>query len=82
MSTLIDNVSGDQSAAEVAFFRPWFRIVPERLGTKVTLDSAMCALTLHLLDKSKADGRLISQSRVLYGKSTHALQQTLNHPSE
>ncbi|KLU87510.1 hypothetical protein MAPG_06509 [Magnaporthiopsis poae ATCC 64411] len=82
VSTLIDSISRDQSAAEVAFFRPWFRLVPERLGTKATLDSAMCALTLHLLGKSKADGRLISQSRMLYGQSIQALQQALNHPSE
>ncbi|KAL8370320.1 hypothetical protein RB595_000619 [Gaeumannomyces hyphopodioides] len=82
VSTLIDSISRDQSAAEVSFFRPWFRTVPERLGTRVTLDSAMCALTLHLLGKSRADGGLVSQSRVLYGQSIRALQHALNHPSE
>lgn len=82
VSTLIDSISRDQSAAEVSFFRPWFRAVPERLGAKVTLDSAMCALALHLLGKSRADGGLVSQSRVLYGQSIRALQNALNHPSE
>ncbi|KAL8303697.1 hypothetical protein RB600_007249 [Gaeumannomyces tritici] len=82
VSTLMDSISRDQPDAELSFFRPWFRAVPERLGAKVTLDSAMCALALHLLGKSRADAGLVSRSRVLYGRSIRALQHALNHPSE
>ena len=63
-------------------FNTWLTHVPAHLGTKVTLDSAMAAFTLHLLGKTNGDDRLVRESRSIYGQSLVALQMALNHPVE
>ncbi|KAB5558541.1 C6 zinc finger domain protein [Coniochaeta sp. 2T2.1] len=79
---IIQSLNATQASAEVRIFAPWFKDVPERLGHKVTLDSAMAAFTLHLLGKAKQDDVLIGESRTIYGQALVALQRALNHPAE
>jgi len=67
---------------EVSFFAPWFTSVPEHIGQKSHLDSAMSAFALHLLGKAKCDSDLIGESRSMYGQSLCSLQKALNHPTE
>ncbi|KAB5570190.1 hypothetical protein GE09DRAFT_698513 [Coniochaeta sp. 2T2.1] len=79
---IIQNLNDSQASNEARIFAPWFKDVPERLGHKVTLDSAMAAFTLHLLGKAKQDDVLIGESRAIYGQALVTLQRTLNHPAE
>ncbi|KAH8909917.1 hypothetical protein BR93DRAFT_428457 [Coniochaeta sp. PMI_546] len=82
INAIIHNLQESQAATEVRVFAPWFKDVPEHLGQKVTLDSAMAAFTLHLLGKAKQDNVLIRESLSIYGQSLGALQKALNHPEE
>jgi len=82
INAIIHNLHDSQGAAEVRVFAPWFKDVPEHLGQKVTLDSAMAAFALHLLGKAKEDDALVRESRSIYGQSLGALQQALNHAKE
>ena len=82
VSTMIDNIWDNQTKSEFMWWGPWFTHVPQQLGKKITLDSAMCAMTLHMLGKARADQALVAQSRQLYGQSLTALQTALNHQDE
>lgn len=82
INAIIQNLHESPAAAEVRVFAPWFKDVPEHLGQKVTLDSAMAAFTLHLLGKAKQDDVLVRESLSIYGQSLGALQKALNHPKE
>jgi len=82
VSTMIENIWTNETKVEFMWWGPWFTHVPAQLGRKVTLDSAMCAMTLHMLGKARADQALVAQSRQLYGQSLTALQVALNHPDE
>jgi hypothetical protein len=79
---MIQTLEYAQPSGEMRFFAPWFTSVPEHLGQKVTLDSAMASLTLHLVGKAKQDHALVQESRAMYGQSLAALQKALNHPTE
>ncbi|KAL1897723.1 hypothetical protein Sste5346_004031 [Sporothrix stenoceras] len=82
VNTILEMINMDRPPKEALFYGSWFRQVPARLGRKVTLDSAVCSLAMHLLGKSRGDELLIVQSRQLYGQSLVALQKALNHPNE
>jgi hypothetical protein len=82
INVIIHNLHESQAAADVRLFAPWFKDVPEHLGHKVTLDSAMAAFSLHLLGKAREDDALVRESRSIYGQSLGALQKALNHPEE
>ncbi|CAK7563223.1 MAG: hypothetical protein SEPTF4163_001086 [Sporothrix epigloea] len=81
VNTILEMVNMDQPR-ESLFYGSWFNQVPERLGRKLTLDSAVCSFAMHLLGKSRGDKVLVMQSRQLYGQSLAALQAALNHPVE
>lgn len=82
VGTMIDSLQRTMPAMEIGIFSPLFKGSPAYLGRKVTLDSAMCAFTLHLLAKSKGNLGLVGDSRRLYGQSLAVLQQALLHPTE
>ncbi|KJR87879.1 uncharacterized protein SPSK_07234 [Sporothrix schenckii 1099-18] len=82
VNTILEMVDMDRPPKEALFYGSWFRSVPARLGRKVTLDSAVCALAMHLLGKSRGNEVMVVQSRHLYGQSLEALQAALNHPVE
>lgn len=82
INALIQNLHESQAANEIRIFASWFKDVPEHLGQKVTLDSAMAAFTLHLLGRANEDDALIRESRSMYGRSLRALQKALDHPVE
>lgn len=79
--TMIDSLYATHRN-EILFFAPWFSRVSPHLGHKVTLDSAMSSLMLHMLGKVLGDSSLVSKRRLLYGQSLVALQQALNHSAE
>ncbi|CAK7266016.1 hypothetical protein SEPCBS119000_001806 [Sporothrix epigloea] len=81
VNTILEMVNMDQPR-ETVFYGSWFNQVPDRLGRKLTLDSAVCSFAMHLLGKSRGDEALVMQSRRLYGQSLAALQAALNHPAE
>ncbi|CAK7272489.1 hypothetical protein SEPCBS57363_005155 [Sporothrix epigloea] len=81
VNTILEMVNMDQPK-ETLFYGSWFNQVPDRLGRKLTLDSAVCSFAMHLLGKSRGDKVLVMQSRQLYGQSLAALQAALNHPVE
>ncbi|KAK3943018.1 hypothetical protein QBC46DRAFT_378732 [Diplogelasinospora grovesii] len=72
----------EKTNSEVMVFAPWFNHVPQHLGKKPALDSAMAAFTMHLLGKAENDERLVGESRSVYGQSLSALQRALNHAAE
>ena len=76
------NIKAHGAAQELAVFDSWLAGVPSWLGKKATLDSATCALVLHLLGKANNDAQLVSTSRILYVQSLGALQRALVHPRE
>lgn len=82
INTILEMINMDRPPKEALFYGSWFRQVPSRLGRKVTLDSAVCSLAMHLLGKSRGDENLVVQSRQLYGQSLVTLQTALNHPHE
>ena len=82
ISALTDNIKRVEGEDEIAIFDTWLKRVPDHLGSKVTIDSAMCCLVTHLLGKIKSDQGLVVASRQLYGRSLGALQRALNHPVE
>ncbi len=79
---MIQNLYDTPHSSEVMIFNTWMTHVPSHLGSKITLDSAMAAFTIHLLGKTANDDRLIQESRSIYGQSLAALQNALNHPME
>lgn len=80
--TMIDSLYTTSMRKELVIFAPWFRHVPQHLGSKITLDSAVSAFTLHVMGKAGDDATLLGESRFLYGRSLVALQAALNHPVE
>ncbi len=82
VNTMLENLYIEKARTDLLLWGPWLVKVPAQLGKKVTLDSAMCTLTLHLLGKFKCNAAMVGQSRILYGQSLGALQQALNHPDE
>lgn len=82
INTMLENIRGNHQAPEMAIFDGWFDEVPTWLGKKATLDSATCALLLHLLGKANHDTEVVGMSRQLYGQSLVALQKALSHPQE
>ena len=82
INAIIQNLHESHAASDIRVFAPWLKDVPEHLGQKITLDSAMAAFTLHLLGKAKRDDVLVQESRHIYGQSLGALQKALNHPVE
>ncbi|OAA58551.1 C6 zinc finger domain protein [Niveomyces insectorum RCEF 264] len=82
INAVLESINLDRPRQDRQFYGSWFNRVPNRLGRKVTLDSAVCAFAMHLLGKSREDAALVIQSRQLYGQSLVALQQALNHPEE
>lgn len=82
LGTLMHTVEDAQQSSELAAFSSWFAAISSRLGNKSTLDSAICAFTLHLLGKKNQDEQIVAQSRMLYGQSICALQKALDHPTE
>ena len=79
---MIETLNDNPQREELMIFNTWLTHVPEHLGTKITLDSAMASFALHLLGKTNNDDRLVCESRSIYGQSLVALQTALNHPVE
>jgi hypothetical protein len=82
VGTLMHTVEDAHRSSEILAFGSWFAAIAARLGSKSTLDSAVCSFTLHLLGKKGQDEQIIGQSRTLYGQSICALQMALAHPTE
>ena len=82
VNTLLEMINVDRTPKNTFFYGSWFTLMSGRLGCKVTLDSAVCSLAMHLLGKLRRDDVLVMQSRQLYGQSLVALQAALNHPVE
>ena len=79
---LLDAAYLNQNRDAMSFLSPWFDGVKGHVGAKVTLDSAMSSLVLHILGKSQNNHQLVGESLSLYGRSLGALQAALNHKSE
>jgi hypothetical protein len=62
----------------VSFFS-WVKF--GKLGTTVSLDGALCSLTMHLIGKQGSDENMLSQSRTMYGQALNSLQMSLMHPT-
>ncbi|SPN96639.1 uncharacterized protein DNG_00160 [Cephalotrichum gorgonifer] len=79
---LVDDLISVRNATEFMPFIGLFEGLPDRLGDRGTLDSAVYALALHLRGKEVGDESLVVKARGTYGKSLAALQAALNHPTE
>ena len=69
-----------RNEVEMFHFSPWFRGLPGRVSGRVTLDSAVCAYTLHLRGTESGDEALVARARRSYVQSLSALQAAPNHP--
>lgn len=82
LAPLVEDLLSKRNEVELFHFLAWFRGLPDRVGSKVTLDSAVLAFTLHLRGKESGDEALVARARSSYVNSLSALQAALNHPRE
>ncbi|MBE3043817.1 Zn(II)2Cys6 transcription factor [Candidatus Bathyarchaeota archaeon] len=78
----VEDLLSQRNEVDMFHFSPWFRGLPDRVGRKVTLDSAVFAFTLHLRGTESGDVALVARARGSYVQSLSALQAALNHPTE
>ena len=82
INNMLNTLYSSLTANELTFLNPWFGNLQDRLGVKVTLDSATMSLILHMLGKNYQDSRLVNESLALYGQALGALQLALNSRHE
>ena len=79
---LVEDLLSKRNEVEMFHFLAWFHGLPDRVGSKFTLDSAVFAFTAHLRGKETGDDALLVSARASYVQSLSALQAALDHPGE
>lgn len=79
---LLEDLLSKRNEVEMFHFLPWFHGLPNRVDTKVTLDSAVFAFAAHLRGKEMGDNALLASARGSYVQSLSMLQVALDHPEE
>lgn len=70
------------NAEDFFHFNAWFSSIADRLGSKVTLDTAVCAFALQVQGTTHGDELLCARARTVYVKALSSLQQALYHRLE